>query len=76
MVRLSLDKGRSHGLRPSDVVGTIAHHADIPGKVIGAIRIQDERAFVDVPVQFVDQVLAKNGVYRLRSKEMMLVERA
>ncbi|NOY99635.1 MAG: DEAD/DEAH box helicase [Chloroflexi bacterium] len=76
MVRLSLDKGRSHGLRPSDVVGTIAHHADIPGKVIGAIHIQDQSAFVDVPEQFVDKVLSKNGDYRLRSKEMMMVERA
>ena len=76
MVRLSLDKGRSHGLRPSDVVGAIAYHADIPGKVIGAIRIQDQNAFVDVPAQFVDQVLAKNGNYRLRSKEVMRVARA
>jgi len=76
MVRLSLDKGRSHGLRPGDVVGTITHHADIPGKVIGAIRIQDQNAFVDVPAQFVDQVLAKNGNYRLRSKEMLRVEKA
>ena len=76
MVRLSLDKGRSHGLRPSDVVGTIAHHADIPGKVIGAIRIQEQSAFVDVPEQFVDQVLAKSGDYRLRTRELLRVERA
>ncbi len=75
MVRLSLDKGRSHGLRPSDVVGTIAHHADIPGAVIGAIHIQEQSAFVDVPERFVDQVLAKNGNYRLRSKAILHVNR-
>ena len=75
MVRLNLDKGRSHGLRPSDVVGAIAHHADIPGKVIGAIHIQDQQTMVDVPEQFVDKVLSKNGTYRLR-KEVMAVERA
>ncbi len=76
MVRLSLDKGRSHGLRPGDVVGAIAYHANIPGKLIGAIRIQDRSAFVDVPEQFVDQVLAKNGNYRLRNKEVVIVARA
>ncbi|RME06001.1 MAG: DEAD/DEAH box helicase [Anaerolineae bacterium] len=76
MVRLSLDKGRAHGLRPADVVGILAHHADIPGKVIGAIRIQDQHAFVDVPEQFVEQVLSRNGEYRLRSKEILHVERA
>jgi len=75
MVRLNLDKGRSHGLRPSDVVGAIAHHANIPGKVIGAIHIQDQQTMVDVPEQFVEQVLSKNGTYRLR-KEVMAVERA
>jgi ATP-dependent RNA helicase DeaD len=75
MVRLNLDKGRSHGLRPSDVVGAIAHHANIPGKVIGAIHIQDQQTMVDVPEQFVDKVLSKNGTYRLR-KEVMAVERA
>ncbi|NQU30583.1 MAG: DbpA RNA binding domain-containing protein [Anaerolineae bacterium] len=75
MVRLNLDKGRSDGLRPSDVVGAIAHHANIPGKVIGAIHIQDQQTMVDVPEQFVDQVLSKNGTYRLR-KEVIAVERA
>ena len=75
MVRLNLDKGRSDGLRPSDVVGAIAHHANIPGKVIGAIHIQDQQTMVDVPEQFVDQVLSKNGTYRLRT-EVIAVERA
>ena len=77
MIRMALDKGRSDGLRPSDVVGTIAYHANIPGKVLGAIHIQDQQTLVDIPQQFVDKVLAKNGSYRLRSnKELMMVERA
>ena len=77
MVRMALDKGRADGIRPSDVVGTIAYHANIPGKSLGAIHIQDQQTFVDVPEQFVDQVLSKNGNYRLRSnKEIMTVEKA
>jgi ATP-dependent RNA helicase DeaD len=76
MVRLSLNKGRSDGVRPGEVVGTLAYHANIPGRVIGAISIQDKQTFVDVPEQFVEQVLAKNGKYRLRNKEPLQVEMA
>lgn len=76
MVRMALDKGRRDGIRPGDVVGTIAYHANIPGKVIGAIHIQDQQTFVDIPEQFADQVLAGNGDYRLRSKDRLNVKKA
>lgn len=76
MVRMALDKGRANGIRPSDVVGTIAYHANIPGKSLGAIHIQDQQTFVDVPEQFVDQVLAGNGNYRMRNKEVLQIEKA
>ena len=76
MVRLSLDKGRADGIRPGEVVGTLAYHANIPGKVIGAISIQDNQTFVDVPEQFVDKVLAKDGNYRLRNNTAIAVEKA
>jgi ATP-dependent RNA helicase DeaD len=66
MVRLSLSLGRQQGIRPNDVVGTIAFHADIPGNTIGKIHIQDQYTLVDVPEKFVRQVLAKNGNYRIR----------
>ncbi|MFZ2041197.1 MAG: DEAD/DEAH box helicase [Desulfobacterales bacterium] len=66
MVRLSLGAGKTLGIRPSDVVGTIAYHAEIPGRTIGAIRIENDHTLVDVPSQFVAQVLAKTGRYRIR----------
>jgi ATP-dependent RNA helicase DeaD len=72
MVRLTLNAGRAHGIRANDVVGTIAFHADIPGYVIGAIRIQDDHTLVDVPQQFVAQVLAKAGSYRIRKQAVAL----
>lgn len=67
MVRLALSKGRTHGVRPSDVVGTIAYYAEIPGSTIGKIHIQDKHTLVDVPEQYVAQVLAKTGNYRIRN---------
>ncbi len=74
MVRLSLDKGRANGIRPGEVVGTLAYHANIPGRVIGAINIQAQHTYVDIPEQFVARVLEKNGSYRLRNKDLVNVE--
>jgi ATP-dependent RNA helicase DeaD len=68
MVRLNLNLGRIHGIRPNDVVGTIAFHADIPGHTIGKIHIQDKFTLVDVPEKFAARVLAKNGNYRIRQQ--------
>jgi len=65
MVRLTISRGKAHGVRPSDVVSTIAYHADIPGSTIGRIHIQDKFTFVDVPESLVQQVLAKTSKYRL-----------
>jgi ATP-dependent RNA helicase DeaD len=74
MVRLSLSMGRAHGIRPNDVVGAIAYHADIPGNTIGKIFIEDQRTLVDVPENLVSQVLSKAGKYSLR-RQPFTVER-
>lgn len=75
MVRLSISAGKAHGVRPNDIVGSIAYHANIPGRVIGAIRIKENHTLVDVPEEFVAQVLAKTGQYQLR-RQTVTVERA
>jgi hypothetical protein len=58
MVRLFINVGRNQGARPQDFVGAIANEAAIPGRAIGAIDIFDDYAFVDIPREFVDRVLA------------------
>ncbi len=75
MVSLTIDKGRAHGVRPNDVVSTIAYHADIPGHTIGRINIENQHTLVDVPEQFVGQVLSQAGRYRVR-KQPIVLERA
>jgi ATP-dependent RNA helicase DeaD len=74
MVRLRLNKGKVHGIRPNDIVGTIAFHANIPGYAIGKIRIQDKQTFVDIPQDLVDQVLKHNGNYRLGKEKFSLAK--
>lgn len=75
MVRLVLNAGKAHGVRPNDVVGTLAYHADIPGRSIGAIRIQEGQTLVDVPEQFVARVLEKSDHYQIHRRSIA-VERA
>jgi len=68
MVRLTLDVGKTHGIKPNDLVGTIAYHADIPGNAIGKIRIESQKSFVDVPEVLVAQVMKQVGKYKIRKQ--------
>lgn len=73
MVRLKLNLGGQHGLRPGDVVGAIASEVGIPGKSIGAIDIQNDHTYVDVSENHVRLVLQKSGgKYSLRGKTVVL----
>ncbi len=74
MVRLKMNKGKMHGVRPSDIVGTIAFHANIPGYTIGKIRIEDKVTFVDIPEDAVEQVLKQNGNYRIGKEKFALTK--
>jgi len=72
MIRLKLNKGKLNGIRPNDIVGTIAFHANIPGYTIGKIRIEDKITFVDVPEDLLDQVMTHNGNYRIGKEKFSL----
>ena len=74
MVRLKINKGKLNGIRPSDVVGTIAFHANIPGYTIGKIRIEEKFTFVDIPEDAVEQVLKQNGNYRIGKEKFALTK--
>jgi ATP-dependent RNA helicase DeaD len=76
MVRLSLGRGRMHGVNPGEVVGTIASRADIPGYVIGKILIRDQHTLIDVPEEYVSRVLGQTGSYNIREYQNVTIERA
>ncbi len=57
MVRLFLNIGRSHGVRPGDIVGAIANESGLPGRAIGAIDIYDTTTFVEVPSAASERVI-------------------
>lgn len=75
MVRLRLDRGKKQGVRPQDIVGTIASFANIPGRTIGKIFIQDHTTLVDIPEQFVPKVMRSTESILLHNRPV-IVERA
>ena len=76
MVRLSLGRGRKHGINPGEIVGTIASRADIPGYVIGKILIRDQHTLIDIPEEYVSRVLGQTGAYSFREFQNVTIERA
>src|SRR5690606_11025756 len=74
MIRLKDNKGKAHNIRPNDIVGQIAFHANIPGYTVGKIRIEDKHSFVDVPADVVDQVIKQSGNYKIGKQKFSVVK--
>ncbi len=72
MVRLSMNIGRSQGIRPADIVYGIASQSNIPGRVIGAIDIHRNQTYVDVPEEHVRTVLKSMRKSQIRGHHMRL----
>ena len=71
-IRLSMALGKRDGIRPADVVGSIANEAGIPGSDIGPIEIRDDITYVTIPARHREVVLAKLGAARFRGKAVSL----
>jgi ATP-dependent RNA helicase DeaD len=68
MVRLFIDAGREAGVRPADIVGAIAGETGISGQAIGAIDLYDRFAFVEVPGESAEMVLAGMRNVKIRNR--------
>ena len=71
-VRLSMALGTNDGIRPADVVGSIANEANVPGRDIGPIDIREEITIVTLPAKYADHVLAKLSRARFRGRAVNL----
>src|SRR3990172_6885313 len=72
MVRVMIPRGRTHGVKPNEVVSSIAFFADIPGKSLGKIIIQDKSTLIDIPDQFVKKVISSSGKIKLRKENIRI----
>lgn len=72
MVRLFMNGGRRHGVRPSDIVGAIANEAGVPGQAIGAIDIEDRFSVVELPQQYQASVLKNMAHTTIRNRPIRI----
>ena len=70
MVSLFINVGRRNRVNPGDIVGAIANEGDIPGKAIGAIDVNDRYTLVDIPAEYVEQVLNLMKDSRIRKEHL------
>jgi ATP-dependent RNA helicase DeaD len=56
--RLFVSIGERDGVRPGDLVGSIAGETDIPGSQIGKVDIRDTFSIVEVPADIAERVIA------------------
>ena len=75
MVRLALKTGRINNLKVNQVVGSLSRHTEIPGHCLGKVHIRKHYTLVDVPKEFVGQVMAKSTDYRI-GRQRISVARA
>ena len=71
-VRLSMAVGKNDGIRPADIVGSIANEADVPGFEIGPIDIRDDLTIVVIPARYLEQVLTRTARAKFRGKPVNL----
>jgi len=74
MIRLEMGLGKVDGLRPSDVVASIAGIAGIPGTALGRIYIQNHRTTVDVSEQYLEKIISANSKYKVRGQSFTLTK--
>jgi ATP-dependent RNA helicase DeaD len=67
---LRIGVGKRAGVRPGDLVGAIAGEAGIPSRLIGAIKVEHDHSFVQVPEQLFDQISGALKKTTIRGKRV------
>ncbi|WP_340294688.1 DEAD/DEAH box helicase, partial [Aquipuribacter hungaricus] len=70
--RLFISLGRAGGMRPQDVVGSIANESDLTGKDIGPIVIAERFSLVDVPDEAATGVIHALQATRVKGRKVQV----
>ena len=70
MVVLYIGGGRAAGVRPGDLVGAITGEAGVPSYVIGAIKMADTHALVEVPAGLADAIIDALRASQIRGQKV------
>ncbi|MDD4565004.1 MAG: DEAD/DEAH box helicase [Eubacteriales bacterium] len=75
MVRLFMSVGSIDHIQPKNIVQSIASKSSLSGKLIGEIDIHKNFTFVEVPVEFADEVMDSMRSFTHRGRKVQ-IERA
>ena len=67
---ISIGIGKRDGIRPADIVGSIANEAGVPGREIGPIEIRDDVTIVGVPQEHAEKIVEKTARAMFRGKRL------
>ena len=68
MTRLFLSLGKTHGVMAKEIVGMLYRESGLPDGCLGRISLFPKHSLVDVPDQFVGQVIERTRNARLRGR--------
>lgn len=72
MARLFISVGKIDGIRPGDIVGSIAGESGIDGRLIGRIDMFDKYTFVEVPKENAAKVIEAMKAARIRGNSITI----
>ncbi|MEO0017957.1 MAG: hypothetical protein RLZZ522_1240, partial [Verrucomicrobiota bacterium] len=72
MVRLFLSLGKTHGVMAKEIVGMLYREVGLPDGCLGRITLFPKHSLVDVPEEFVRQVMDRTRSARLKGRPFRL----
>lgn len=70
MVTMYFNVGKTNNVYPGDLLGAIAGETGIPGQVVGNIDIHGKHSFVDIPGEYVNQVISGMNKNQVKGKKV------
>ncbi len=67
-----LEVGRRHGIQPGNIVGAIAHEADLAGSQINRIDIREDHTLVNLPAALSPELLTKLRGIKVRGQPLAI----
>jgi len=70
MVKLFLTVGKKDNIKIKDIVGAIASKTTVAGKDLGKIIVLDNYSFIEVPAEYVDEVVKTMNKNQIKNKNV------
>ncbi len=72
MIRLVMNVGAQHNIRPGDIVGVIAGVTGLPKEVVGLIHLLPQQSLVDVAQEHEEEVREKLNGIRFKGRKLFV----